>query len=463
MNWNHLAILAAGLPALHASALGDNSSPSDKPEQYQAFCQELQRMQQEQSRDFYDACNIVYQATQNECAIDEWMQAAAGKGLAPAQLYIANRRIEAIFIHQDSYAEIQEHLQLLQGAAKQGYIPAILYRSTCLSAGLGQAPNPAQALKILEPACKQGSMEAIFKHLQLSGKLRSIQDLERKEVKAAIEGGNPYVMMYASMLTKDQDIRLQNLQEAAELGNADAYYALGSTIADTNPKQSYALMLKAAELHHPDALAIVGGIEASPLKAREVLNKTGAEFKPEEGYELIKMASMLGSTLANTMLGESYYSGNELIAPNKERAFYHFERATCGSDGNAAIVYTYMLMEGIGCTAQPAFALELCRALLSRNIKQAVLLYAYAHYKGLGTEADAAQAAEILQEAATLQQPEAYIYLAYITDRGGAKLEPKPERAQAYLRMAELDLKEKAQHIYKRMQEDGEWIFKPES
>lgn len=416
-------------------------------------------MQLDQSSDYFDAVSIILAATGDETAVDSWMQAAIKEGQAAAMLYVANQRIADIFIKQDSFAEIQEHCALLKKAADSGYIPAIIYRSTCLAAGLGQSADQAQALRLLEPACTQGNKEARFKWLQLAGKMRSVSDLSRPEVLAEIERGNDCVMMYASMLTNNQDIRLQNLQEAAELGNADAYHALGIAIEDTNPKQSYHLMAKAAQLHHADAMAIVGGIESTPIKAGEILDKAGAEFKPEEGIKLIQLASMMGSTMAHVLMGNLYFNGSSLVEKDERRAFYHIQRATGGSDGHAALAYTYMLMHGIGCEARPDFAINLCRELLSRDIKQAVILYAYAYYKGLGVEADAAQAVEILQEAATLNQPEAYVYLAYITNKGAPNLEAKPEQAKAYLKMAELDLKEKAQALYDRLEAEGDWNF----
>lgn len=459
---NHLATLATGLTFLSASVLGaeaDCSSPDKHPEAYEQFSKELAQMQQAESSDYYAAVNIILECTGDETAVDAWMEKAATEKQAAAMLYIANQRISDIFINQDSAEAIQAHCALLQEAADSAYIPAIIYRSTCIAAGLGQEADQALALKLLEPACSLENNEARFKWLQLAGKMRMQSDLSRPEVVSEIERDNDCVMMYASMLTTNSDLRMQNLQDAAELGNADAYYTLGITIADTNPQQSYQMMSQAAQLHHADAMAVVGGIESSPIKAGAILAKAGAEFKAEEGIEMLQLASMMGSSMAHVMLGDAYLKGSELTPKDEQRAFYHIQRATAGSDGNAALAYTYMLMKGIGCEARPEFAIELCRALLSRDIKRAVILYAYAYYKGLGVEADAAQASEILQEAATLNQPEAYVYLAFITNKGVGKLKANPKQAEIYLKMAELDLKDKAKELYQKIEADGDWHF----
>lgn len=451
------SLIALGLTALHASA----NLPQTEVDAaaFAGFTNALQQMVEEQSSDYYDAAQIVLTATQDECAMDTWMEQAAQQKQPAAQLYIANKRISGILLKQDNAEAIQEHLNLLKQASDSGYIPASIYYSTCMNAGLKQVPNKSLALQILAPAAAKGNKEARFKWLQLSGRLQSAQDLSRPEVLQEIDKGNDCVMMYASMLSKDEDTRIQNLQDAAALGNGDAYYELGQMVEQVNPKQSYAMMSKAAELHHPNAMAVIGGIESSPIKADSILDKSGADFKPEEGIKLLRLATMLGSPIAQFELGEQYLRGNDAIPQDKERAFHHIYRAACSSNANALLSYCYMLLVGEGCQADPKTALGICQELANRKVLGAELLFAYAHYKGLGVEANAQRAAELLEDLAALNQPIAYVYLAYITQAGGVQLKPDPKQAELYLRMAKIDLGDKAQQLYDQLLQAKDWAF----
>ena len=86
-----------------------------------------------------------------------------------------------------------------------------------------------------------------------------------------------------------------------------------------------------------------------------------------------------------------------------------------------------------------------------------VVLLAYAQYKGLGMPADADKALTTLQEAAAMGYPEAYIYMAYITAKGAPNVPANAERADKYVRMAALDMGEKARTLYDELSKDGEW------
>ncbi len=455
---NYCALLTLGLTAIYAPAcLAANAIDAVA---FKQFVAALDKMVEAQSSDYYEAVQIVFDATQDESAIDAWMEKAAAKNQAAALLYVANARIAGILLRQESAKTVHQHIQLLKKAADSDYLPAIVNYSTCINAGITEAPNRSKALALLVPAAAKGSKEARFKWLQLSGRLEGLNDLNRPEVQAEIEKGNDCVMMYISMLTIDLDTRIQNLQEAAGLGNGDAYFELGAIVEKVNPKQSYTLMSKAAALHNPNAMAIVGGIESSPIKADTILERSGAEFKPEEGIRLMKLASMLGSPIAQLMLGELYFHGSDLIPQDKQRAFYHFYRAACASNSTALLHYSTMLLTGEGCQANTKLALSICQELSNRKVKEAELLYAYAHYKGIGVEEDAQKAAEILEDLAALNMPEAYVYLAFIAQKGGAKLKADPKQAELYLRMAKIDLGDKAQQLYDELMQAKVWQFK---
>lgn len=458
---NYFSYLAVSLTALHATATLPTMGQGIEEEQFEQFTAALHDMQESQSGDYYAAVKIVLEATGDEMSIDAWMEQAALNNVPAALLYVANTRISGILFNQDDDKTITNHLHLLKKAADANYIPAILYYSTCLNAGLRRKPDRAQALRILTPIASTGDKEARFKWLQLSGRLQGLSDLKRPEVAAEIDKGNDCVMMYISMLTVDKETRIAYMQDAADLGNSQAYYELGVHVERINPKLSYEMMQKAAKLHHPNALAVIGSLESTPSTTDDNLSKTDAEFNPEEGLSKIKLAAMIGSSIAQGLLGEQYLHGSDLIDQDLERAFYHIQHAACQSDASATLLYSYMLLEGLGCEATPEKGLSICVELINRKVKSAILLYAYATYKGLGVQSNIQDSIDILQEAASYEIPEAYVYLAFITQKGGEQLKADAKQAELYLRMAKIDLGDKAEQLYQKLQKAGEWVFTP--
>ncbi|MBR2313984.1 MAG: hypothetical protein IKA55_03910 [Akkermansia sp.] len=69
-------------------------------------------------------------------------------------------------------------------------------------------------------------------------------------------------------------------------------------------------------------------------------------------------------------------------------------------------------------------------------------------------------ACKLLQEAAALGQKRAYVYLAYLTAKGGPNQSPDPKLAERYVRMASLDMKDEAKKLYDKLMTEG-WNPEP--
>ena len=94
------------------------------------------------------------------------------------------------------------------------------------------------------------------------------------------------------------------------------------------------------------------------------------------------------------------------------------------------------------------------------GVPHAVIMLAYAQHEGLGMPADTKAACKLLQEAAALGQKRAYVYLAYLTAKGGNKQTADPALAERYVRMAALDLKDEARKLYDKLMTEG-WNPEP--
>ena len=74
--------------------------------------------------------------------------------------------------------------------------------------------------------------------------------------------------------------------------------------------------------------------------------------------------------------------------------------------------------------------------------------------------ADTKAALKLLQEAAAIGQKRAYVYMAYLTAKGGSNSPADPKQAERYVRMAALDLKDEAQELYDKLMAEG-WNPEP--
>ena len=272
---------------------------------------------------------------------------------------------------------------------------------------------------------------------------------------------NDLVINFAGKIAEDTETQLKYLKEAALLKNADACFTLGQVFAKAKPEESYTFMKEAADLHNPNAMALLGSLLSMPTTEGTLQKKLGVDQDKEKSKELIELASMLDSPLANLIMGENYFYGKNGYTKDMQRAYKHYAKAAALGDPKSTLALAYMTIEGLGNDQPQVLGLRYCLQLIEAKIPHAVILMAYAHYKGYGVEADAKKAAEILQEAATFNLPIAYVYLAYITAKGGKGLEPNVSKAETYLNMAKLDLKDKAQQLYDMMIKEGDWTMTP--
>ena len=432
-------------------------TPEAHAEVYKTFKERLEEQVKHNLDDYCPAISAVLSATNDEFAITAWMEKAAQEGNIAAISYVADNRLRGIQHDKEQSPEVKEAYNQLCKAADAGFDPAAVHRYICQRSGFGTPKDEEGAEKKLMEACKRGGFLPRFRWLQYSGRLKQFEDATRPEVKAEADRGNHYVLYYLAMLTPGTKEQIAAMQTAAIKGSPDALYALSAVCSKVKPKQSYELLQQAIKRHHAEAMWTLGGALCEINADNPLFKEAGIVPDDKTGRHLIRLASMLNSPTANFWLGNAYYAGDYGIKQDTERAYRHFAQGAARGHAPCGAAQGYMLLRGIGTQENTKRGVLLIRGAANAGYPYAVVLLAYAQYKGLGMPADADKAVTLLQEAAAMGYPEAYVYMAYITAKGGNNITPNAERADKYVRMAALDIRDKAKELYAELQKGGEW------
>ncbi len=448
-------------PAPKAEAPQSAASPEKHAEAYGLFVEKLDEMLQKNIYDFCPPMKVVLDATGDELAIDEWMEKAAAEGNAIALQYLADGELCDAPVDQLQSPRLKKAYEDARRSADAGYDPAKVLVARCLAHGVGVRKDEAAARKYMFEACKAGTFIPRLRWLMMEKRLSSFDDRERPEVKGEIERGNYHVTYYMARLATDPADRLDWLRKAMEAGSPEAVFDLSVILADSGDiKESYDLLKTAASLHNPDALFMLGSMMLeSSVHAN--IDKLGIKQDNATALHFIRLASMLHHGGARFVMGRSYYSGENGVQADKGRAYRHFAEGAIQRHSPCLAAAGLMLLKGEGVEQDTKRGLRQITLAANSRYLPAIVSLAYAHYKGLGVPADAGKAAELLQDAATLGYSRAYIDLAYITAKGGPGEKPNPKMAESYKRMGTLDLKEKAQEYYDKLEKAGEWEPRP--
>ncbi len=436
---------------------GEGHEPEKYPEEFALFCTKLEEQVKLNVYDYCPAIQVLLEATNDEFALQEWMQAAADKGNAAAMHFLADAELASVPADELQSERVKKAYAYVKQAAELGYDPAKCSLTDCLHNGIGTRKDEAQAKKVLMEACRGTGFLPRLRWLLTTERMKQFSDRERPEVKAEIERGNHYVTYFVSRLAIEAPTQLEWLKKAAEQGNSDAFHDLAVVSFKNKPKEGYELLKAAASLHNREALYLLG-TSLLPSSANDPLVKA-LGLRPDTGaaQRLLKTAAAMSSPRAVYMLGRSYYEGLHGLPQDKALAYRHFSRALALRSPDSGAAMGLMLLRGEGVEKDEKRGLRMITLSANSGYPYAICLMAYAHYNGYGTEADAAKAAEFLQEAAAFGMPEAYVYLAFITSKGGAGKEPNPRLAESYMRMASVDLGEKAKSLYAELEAKGCW------
>ena len=435
-------------------------SPATHAEGYAAFKTALKEQAEKNLYDFCPAMELVLKATNDPFAVQQWMQKAADEGLPAAQQFVADRRLENVRVDELQAADVKAAYKLVRKAADAGYDPAKVNVYMCLKNGVGVAKDEKAAEKYILEACKSKGFIPRFKWLQLSGRLTTFDDRERAEVKAEMERGNDHVVYFLSTLAPTAAEKTEWLMKAAKLGNPEALYTLSAMASQKDPKASFTLLKEAIQFHSAEAMFALGVALTDADPDSPLMKTAGISHDDVNGRHLVKLAGMLGSAGAQYWLGHVYHDGVFGVAQDDTVSFRWFERGARSGNVRCATATGVMHLLGLGTEKDVKKGLAVLNMAANAGDPDAVMALAYAVYTGQGIPADARKAAEMLEEAAAMGNPAAYICLAYITAKGGKDLPADPKRAERYVRLAKLDLKDEAQQLFDRLMAEG-WAPKP--
>ncbi len=436
---------------------GEGHEPEKYPEQFARFCEKLDEQVKLNTYDYCPAIQVLLEATNDEFALEAWMKAAVAKGNAAAMHFLADAELSGVPADKLQSQPIREAYALMRRSAELGYDPSKCTQSECLAHGVGTRKDEAEAKKVLMEACKGGGFIPRLRWLLTTDRMANFKDRTRPEVAAEIERGNHHVVYFMSRLSPDSVTQMEWLQKAAELGNPDAFYDLAVVNFKTHPREAYTLLEKAAELHHAEALYLLASSRLEGATADPLVKTLGLRPDERNAMRLIKTAAAMRSPRAVYFMGRCYYEGQRGMPQDKALAYRHFSKALALRSPDSGAAMGLMLLRGEGVEKDVERGKRMITLAANSGYTYAIILMAYAHYNGLGTEADAAKAAELLQEAAALGAPEAYVYLAFITSMGGAGQAPNPRLAESYMRMASVDLGERAKELYASLEAAGCW------
>ncbi len=437
---------------------GEGHEPEKYPREFAEFCAKLDEQVSRNLYDFCPAIQVLLEATNDEFALDAWMKAAADKGNAAAMHYIADTELAYVAADEVQGERVRKAYELICKSADLGYDPAKCSKSDCLRNGFGTRKDEAAAKKVLMDACRSASFIPRLRWLLTSDRMEKFADRERPEVKAEVERGNHHVTYFMSRMAPDSATQLEWLRKAAEQGNPDAFHDLAVvSFKAKKVKEAYELLKMAASLHNREALYLLGSSLLSTAHEDPLVKELGLQPDEAAAMRLIRTAAAMRSARAVYFMGRSYYEGMHGLPQDKALAYRHFSQALALRSPDSGAAMGLMLLRGEGVEQDAKKGLRMITLAANSGYPYAICLMAYAHYNGLGVEADAFKASEFLQEAAALGAPEAYVYLAFITSKGGAGQAPNPRLAESYMRMATVDLGDKARDLYAKLEADGKW------
>lgn len=435
-------------------------SPAAHPQEYARFCELLKVQAEKNLYDFCPSMEVVLSATHDPFAAEAWMKKASEEGYAAAQQYMADLRLVNVRMDALQSAEVKAAYALARRAADAGYEPAMVNVYMCLRSGVGVAKDEKAAEVYMLRACKDGGFIPRFKWLQISGRLNTYADRERAEVKAELERGNHHVAYYIAQMAESTEDRFEWLRTAAEKGSSEALFALSAMVSAQDPKTSFELLKESIKSHCSEGMFTLATalIEADP--DAEIMRVAGLDHDDAAGRHLMKLAGMLGNVNACYWLGLVSRDGVFGVRRDEVRSYAWFAKGAAAGSPACSAAQGVLLLTGQGTQADPKQGLMLLNAAANAGSPKAVVALAYALYTGTGAEKNARKAADILQEAAAMGNPVAYVYLAYITAEGGENMPADARRADHYVDLAALDMKEEAAKLYAKLREEG-WVLEP--
>lgn len=391
------------------------------------------------------------------------MKKAADAGHPVALTWLARQSLQQLRtqgVNTETAAEAVRLRAVMEQAAAQGYIPAVVEMAHYCGSGVGGPANEQEGMKYLMQACKANSMRARAAYLLLSGRLEK-GGAKDAAVAAELKRHNFYVEEFLSALTSASDTAgsQQWLTQAASHGSPGAACTLGLYyLQQGKDALGYEFLKQAAERDHPEALAQLADLTLPGTALSPGLQSL---IKPdtETAVRLFQRAVLLGYKPALIPLAGEYHKQPEKYSA--DRVFELYRQAADAGDPRGGVAYAYCLVTGRGCSQEPERGLRILKQLVDAGVPFANMALADLYFNGSGVQADMGEALRALTAAASLGVPQSYTLMAVISQLGNAATPSDPARARVYLRMAEERGELAPQQAFDTLVQAGGWKFMP--
>lgn len=465
MNMRLFTIMAAigcaacGLPQLAAATQGTPpASPAALPMDMAGRLNDLlAAMTKTNDDDFYAAASLVVDAAGDEQDFLRLMTAAADAGSPAARYWLATYLLPT---GEKDPAAAARAVGLMEAAAGQGYVPAMVEYACLLSAGVGCGKDQKKAMSVLMDACKQGSQRARAIYLLFTGRLEA-GNLELPEIASELKKGNYYLEEILATRQTEAAEAERWLRLADSHGSALAPYALTQLqdLPGVNPQEALSLLQRAAERHHVQAMSLLGMVMMRPDLVQGGNAPSGSREEAQQGMRLLLIATALGDTsVLATMLANGEW---ETDTPAAGRICSLFRRNyMSGKEDGAGL--GYCMATGKGCPQDVEGGL----ALLEESRRQGTAQWvnqalASLYFNGDGVKADLRKSIDYLGEDAAAGAIHAYAMMAALTALGNSHTPPDLRQAGFYLKMAVEAGDTQARQVYDSILHEGGWRFMP--
>ncbi|WP_339884073.1 tetratricopeptide repeat protein [Vreelandella maris] len=276
----------------------------------------------------------------------QWLQQAAQAGDLDAQARAGRELV--------SVGEYRLGMSLLEDAARQGHVKAMIYLGQALLTpeNEGQPEDPNRAERWLSEAIRAGSDDArvILGRALVEGQA-GLDDLPRgiRLLEQAAESNHPLALaQLGSLLMGDEQVESQPaiaadyLKRGHELGHPWASQQLGAAYLEgrgvtQDPQRAEELLQNAAAQNQTGAMRLLG---------EAYLTGDALPLKPSRGKELLTQAAQTGNTTAMTTLGEAYLDGT--LEGNPSQGIRLLTQAAEQGDDYAMVLLGRAYREGNG-------------------------------------------------------------------------------------------------------------------
>lgn len=399
----------------------------------------------------------------DERAYADLLRKAADAGHPVALTWLAQQsllQVQTQGLDLQNSPEAQRLRAVMEQAASQGYIPAVVEMAHYSGSGIGAAPDEKKGMEYLMQACKANNPRARAAYLLLTGRLEK-EGADGAAVAAELKRQNHYVEEFLSAFSArtDEARSLEWMTQAATHGSASAACALAlHYIQQGKDALGYEFLKQAVERDNPEAMAQLAAMSLPGAQLNDGL-KTLIKPDTETAIRLFRRAVLLGYTPALIPLAGEYHKQPEKYGP--ERVFELYRKAADSGDARGGVAYAYCLVAGRGCTPDAERGLRILNQLVDAGVPFANMALADLYFNGTGVPADMTKAIRCLNSAASVGVPQSYTLMAVISQLGNAAKASDPSRARVYLRMAEERGEIAPQQTFDAMVKAGSWKFMP--